>query len=575
MYNIPDKYKRIFLCILLALAIFLIYRPVQDFDFIGYDDNMYVLGNPQIQQGFTRDAVIRAFHDFHTGHWHPLTWFSHMLDWQLFGHNAGGHHWTNLLFHLFNTLLLFFLLDYMTGEVWKSVFVAALFAVHPLNVESVAWVAERKNVLSTFLWLAAMAAYVRYVNHPGLRRYTAVAFLFTLGLMAKPMLVTMPFILLLLDYWPLKRLPSPEHREINNGSRPFFSLVRKSPHAPLCKGGLKGGFHDLRRPTGHAGLLWEKVPLLMLSVLSSLITFHAAVEGDALRSLSAFPIIVRMENALVSLVLYLKKMIFPHDLAVFYPFPADYPLWKPVAAAFLLGGITLAVLWAAKRRRYLAVGWFWYLITMMPVIGIIQVGAQSMADRYVYVPYIGLFIILAWGVPDILKRWRYRIVFFPLITLVILSVLGCLAWRQVEYWKDAETVFRHAIRVTEGNYLAHNNLGAALARKGKFDAALIQYEEALRIKPQYADAFFNRGEALAALRRLTDAESSYKDALRVKPSLAEAHNNLGIIMASRGRMDEAASHFIAALRIRPDYKIAEDNLRFLLQEQEKAKKPIN
>jgi tetratricopeptide (TPR) repeat protein len=545
MCDMQDKYKKIFLYLLLALAILILYRPVRNFDFIGYDDNMYVLGNPQIQRGLTHDAVIWAFHDFHTGHWHPLTWFSHILDWQLFGYNAGGHHWTNLLFHLFNTLLLFFLLDYMTGEMWKSVFVAALFAVHPLNVESVAWVAERKNVLSTFLWLVTMAAYVRYVKHPGLWRYIAVALLFALGLMAKPMLVTMPFILLLLDYWPLKRFPSPKHRESNNGSRPFFSL------------------------------LWEKVPLFILSLFSSLITLHAAAEGNALRPLSAFPIIVRMENTLVSIALYLKKMMFPHDLAVFYPFPADYPLWEPVIAAFLLGGITLTVLWAAKRCRYLAVGWFWYLITLMPVIGIIQVGAQSMADRYVYVPYIGLFIILAWGAPDILKRWHYRSVFFPLIMLVILSMLGCLAWRQLEYWKDAETVFRHAVEVTEGNYLAHNNLGAALARKGKFDAALIQYEETLRIKPQHVDALFNRGEALTALGRLTEAERSYEDALRVKPDLAEAHNNLGIIMASRGKVDEAAFHFVAALRIRPDYKIAGDNLRFLLQEQKKAKKPGN
>jgi Flp pilus assembly protein TadD len=532
---------------------------VRHHDFVNFDDDDYVTANPVVLRGLTWHGVAWAFTTEHAVNWHPLTWLSHMLDVQLYGLDAGAHHLTNLLFHIGNTLLLFGLLHRMTGALGRSAFVAGLFAVHPLHVESVAWVAERKDVLSTLFWMLTLWAYIEYVKRPDLRqssrrRYAAVLLFFALGLMAKQMLVTLPLVLLLLDFWPLGR--------VGIGPNPA------------------GGWAPARDGWATAGrLVWEKLPLLALAAASSIATFVIHQRGGAVIILSAIPLQLRIENALVSYVVYIGKMLWPAGLAVLYPYPQSLSAWSVAVAFVTLTGISVAVIWAAPRRPYLPVGWFWYLGTLVPVIGLIQVGDQAIADRYTYIPLIGLFIIVAWGVPDLLVRWPLRRVVLPKIALpaaACLVILACAitARGQLEYWEDSTTLWTHTLAVTTRNNIAHNNLGATLADQGKTDEAIAHYSEALRIKSDYADAHNNLGVALADQGKLDEAIAHYSEALRIKPGYSDAHSNLGIALADQGNLDEAIAQFTEALRINPDSAKAHNNLGVALASQGKLDEAI-
>ena len=553
--QIEKKTSILLLSLLLILSTLLVFDQVRGFDFVHYDDDTYVLGNRHVQAGLTSANIVWALTATEAGFWHPLTWLSLMLDYDLYRLNPGGYHGTNLIFHLLNTLLLFLVLADLTGGIVRSAFVAGLFALHPLHVESVAWIAERKDVLSAFFWLLTLGLYSSYVKRPSLSRYLFVLLSFSMGLMAKPMLVTLPCVLLLLDFWPLGRFQVLPGKGILHRCRVISARPSKL------------------RTWGFGHLLLEKVPLLFLSLIVVALTFHTEARAGALASLDAYPLTVRISHSFVSYWIYLGKMFWPIDLAVFYPHPGQWPLPVVGAATVSLLVITYCCLKLLPAFPYAALGWFWYLCTMAPVIGFVQLGSQGMADRYTYIPLIGIFIMAAWGVPDILHSWRRHTVFLAPVALALLLLLGCLSWRQVGYWQDAKTLFQYAIKVTKQNYLAHNNLGAALAREGEFAAALVQYAEALHLRPQYADALFNRGQALAASGRPAEAEQSYRAALQLKPFFVEAQNNLGIVLANEGKNAEARLHFEAALRLRPDYEAAGKNLRFLLQEQTKLPKP--
>jgi protein O-mannosyl-transferase len=524
-------------CLALIAANLIVYASVWHHGFVNYDDDDYVTANPVVLRGLTWDGVAWAFTTEHAVNWHPLTWLSHMLDVQLYGADAGAHHLTNLLFHIANTLLLFGLLHRMTGAVGRSAFVAGLFAVHPLHVESVAWVAERKDVLSTLFWMLTLWAYVGYTRRSGVRRYCAVLLLFALGLMAKQMLVTLPFVLLLLDFWPLRRLR-------------FDSAVR---------------------------LVWEKLPLLALGIISSVVTFVVHRRGGAVIILSTIPLKLRIENALVSYVAYIGKMLWPARLAVLYPYAASLPGWWVAAAFVFLTSVSVAVIWARSRHPYLAVGWFWYLGTLVPVIGLIQVGNQAMADRYTYIPLIGLFIMVAWGVPDLLALRP-----FPQLQGIGLSAAAGLvilayaiaARGQLEYWEDSTTLWTRALEVTSENNIAHNNLGAALADQGKSDEAIVQYSEALRIKPDYADAHNNLGVALDDQGKHDEAIAHYSEALHIRPYYADAHINLGVSLGEQGKIDEAIAQFNEALQIKPDSAKAHNNLGVALASEGKTDEAV-
>ena len=472
-----------------------------------------------------------------------------MLDVELYGFDPGAHHLTNLWFHIANTLLLFGLLHRMTGALGRSAFVAGLFAVHPLHVESVAWLAERKDVLSTLFGMLTIWAYVDYGGRPGPRRYGAVLLFFALGLLAKPMLVTLPFVLLLLDFWPLGR--------VRMGSNPAGDWAFS-----------RDGCSTMVR------LVWEKIPLLALAAASSVVTFVIHRRGGAVISLGATPLNLRLENAWISYLAYIGKMLWPAHLAVFYPYAQSQSGWWATAAFLGLVGISVAVIRAGPRRPYLLVGWFWYLGTLVPVIGLVQVGDQAMADRYTYVPLIGLFIVVAWGVPELLARWPLPRLALPAAAGLVILACAITAWGQVQYWEDSTTLWTHTLAVTTGNNIAHNNLGVSLADQGKLDEAIAHYCEALRIKPDYANAHNNLGVALADRGKTDRAIAHYSEALRIQPDYADAHINLGVSLAEQGKVDQAIVHFTEALRIQPDSAKAQNDLGVALASQGKVDQAI-
>jgi Flp pilus assembly protein TadD len=531
----------------LIVATFVAFEQVRHHAFLNLDDNVYVTENRQVQSGLTFKSVTWAFTTMHAANWHPLTWLFHMLDCQLYGLNPSGHHLTNLVFHTASALLLFLVLKRMTGALCKSCFVAALFALHPLHVESVAWVAERKDVLSAFFWILTMLMYVRYVERPGLNRYLLVLLSFTLGLLSKPMLVTLPFVLLLLDYWPLGR----------------FQLTR------LC-GNLKSPTSKPMNPSDQRSsafsLVREKIPFFLLSGVSSFLTIFAQQKGGAVVSLESYSPGSRIANALVSYVSYIEKMIWPSHLSVFYPYPEMLPIWKVIGSGLLLMGISVLMIRAARKRPYLAVGWFWYIGTLIPVIGLVQVGTQAMADRYTYVPLIGLFIVIAWCVPNILAGWRYRRVVLSMSAGLLLSILMIVTRLQVRHWQNDITLFEHSVNVTANNYLSHTNLGVALFHQGKIEEAIAHYAEALRIKSDRVETHNCLGVALAYQGRYQEAITHFKEALRIKPDDAAAHNNLGLALERQGKDEEAIAHYVEAFRIKPDYVEVHNNLgAFLLR----------
>ena len=533
---------KIAICIFLAVSTFAVYSQVQDHEFINYDDDKYVTNNEYVKAGFTRDSVGWALTTSYNSNWHPMTWLSHMLDAQLFGPNSKGHHLTNLLFHIANVLLLFLVLLRMTGALWQSGFVAALFALHPLNVESVAWVAERKNVLSTFFWLLTMWAYIRYAQKTNLKRYSLVILFFAMGLMSKPMLVTLPFVLLLLDYWPLRRLQSD-------------------------------------RRTAISRLVYEKIPLLVLVAGSVVTTLTVQKMGGALGSLNAFPIQERVINALVSYWLYLQKMIWPGGLAIFYAHPENtLSVWKGLATAALLALVTTAAIRLARRAPYFAVGWFWYLGTLIPVIQLVQTGSIAMADRYAYVPLIGIFIIIAWGLPELLAKWRLRSRILTIAAGIWISTLMLMTWNQVSHWKNSITIFSHAIEVTDIEYpdflLAHNNLANALLAEGRTGKAISHYKMAINLMPDYAVNHSHLANALFAEQKTEEAISHFKMAIELMPDYAIAHNNLGTVLLAEQKTEEAISHYKTAVKLLPDYATAHYNLGFALMKEKKTGEAI-
>ena len=523
-----------------------VYWHVTNHEFINYDDDLYVTDNHNVQAGLRLESITWSFTATHASNWHPLTWMSHMLDCQLFGMNPGWHHLTNLFFHIANALLLFLAFKRMTGDSWQSGFVAALFALHPLHVESVAWVAERKDVLSAFFWMLTVWSYIWYLERPRVSRYLRVLFFFILGLMAKPMLVTLPFVLLLLDYWPLGR----------------FQF------------GRSGGEGKSRQRAIALRLVWEKIPLFILAVASSFVTFLVQQSGGAVRSLDALSLDVRISNTLVSYVSYIGKMIWPYHLAVLYPHPGNLPMSQIAVACLLLISISFLAIMAVRQRPYFAVGWLWYIGTLVPVIGLVQVGIQSFADRYTYVPLIGIFIIIAWGFPDIVSKCRHKEIGITIIVGALLSIFMVTTWLQVRYWNNNMTLFEHALDVTANNYLAHNNLGNALNEQGDRAEAIRHYSEALRINPTYWEAHYNLGNALTAQGRTAEAIRHFSEALRLNPGFAEAHNNLGFLLAEQGDRAEAIRHYSEALRIKPNYAKVHNNLGNALVAQGKLKEAI-
>jgi protein O-mannosyl-transferase len=578
--------QTMFICLLLGAVTLSLYWPARHHEFVDYDDPAYVTDNPQIQAGISQAGLAWAFFNLHGQHtyWHPLTWVSHMLDCQLFGMNAGAHHLVNVVFHIANALLVFLLLNRMTGFVWRSAMVAALFGLHPLQVDTVAWVTERKNVLSSLFWLLTMLAYVRYVeeerknaecrmqNAAGpseapesratrkasrftfhVSRYYLLAFcLFALGLMCKPALVTLPFVLLLMDFWPLRRL------EWTRGIEAGGSSPQPSPKP----GGAQNEalLRQSRRPAevGSSGpriasvwwLILEKVPLLVLAAASCLATTAAHQELRILEA-SNMPLVWRVENAVVAYVRYLGKTVWPEHLAVFYPHPGAWPALAVTGSLLVLIGLCGLVLWQMRRAPYLVTGWLWFLGALVPMIGIVQAGAQAMADRFAYVPLIGLFIMIVWGLADLTTGWKGRNKI--LTTASVLALGGCVALssRQLSNWKNSVTLFEHALRVTENNSLAHANLGVALGRQGSYELATAHFRTSLEIEPNQPEAHYNLGLCLMASGKLAEAAGEYQATLQLKPSHRPARNNLAATLLLLGKSDEAAAQYGELVRLEP------------------------
>jgi Tfp pilus assembly protein PilF len=515
---------------------------VRQFEFVSWDDPLYITQNPNVLGGLTWHGISWAMTASNEFYWHPLTWLSHMLDVEFYSLNAGGHHLTSLFFHIISTILLFWLLRRMTGAVGRSAFVAALFAVHPLHVESVAWVAERKDVLSALFWMLTIWVYVEYVRKPGIGRYLVVFVLYGLGLMAKPMLVTLPMALLLLDVWPLSRLPPAAAR---SGDSSCF--IMRPPWSAIWR------------------LVREKLPLLALAIASSIATFLVQMRVGAVGGLATLPVSFRIANALMSYVGYIGKMLWPARLAAYYPYPRSPAGWPALAAASLaLLGVTAGVMWVGRHRLYLPIGWLWYLGTLLPVIGLVQAGDQAMADRFTYIPLIGLFLIVAWGVPDILVGWQHqRCVLAAAAALVILACV-ITARMQVQYWENSLVLWSHALEVTVENHRAHAGLADALATEGRLSEASAEYSEAIRILPSVADWHKNFGVALMRQGKLSEAIAQDTLALRIDPQNAEAYNNLGAMLARQGRTNEAIVEYSEALKLKPDYAQAHQNLGLAL-----------
>ena len=529
--NNTDKHRivniryDVLICLFLVMAILAVYGQMNYHEFINFDDSSYILKNQHVQKGLTSESISWAFSFTDIAYWHPLTWLSHMLDCQIYGLIPSMHHRTSLIFHIVNSILLFFVLQKMTGALWKSAFVAALFALHPINVESVAWVAERKNLLSTFFWMLTMLAYVHYTIRPSLYRYLLTLLLLMLGLMAKPMLVTLPFVLLLLDHWPLGRL----------------------------------------RQQSTFDLILEKIPFFALSAVSAYISSLSVQRYEIVVSMELVPMKLRIANALVSYVKYIEKMIWPKNLAVFYPFPDTLPIWQVFGAGLFLASISLLALLNFKKKPYLCVGWLWFLGTLIPVIGLKQAGLwPAMADRWAYVPLIGIFIIIVWGVPELASQWCHKKIGLALAAAVLLLILMTVTWLQVRYWINSVSLFKHAFEVTANNFIVHFKLGESLAEQGRTEEAINHYQEVLRLKPCYALAHHNLGCILADQGRTNEAMNHYIAALKINPKLERTHINLGCILNSKGERDKAIKHYFYALRLNNNYAEAYNNIGVVL-----------
>ncbi len=535
--------------LLLVVLVFAVFLQTARFDFVNFDDDVYVENNPAVQAGLNRQTILWALTTNYQANWHPLTWISLMADTEaakaaswlfdisLGRHNSGFYHLSNVFIHAANTVLLFVVFNTMTGAFWRSAFVAALFAMHPLHVESVAWISERKDVLSTLFWLLTMLAYMRYARDANLRNYGIMLVIYILGLMAKPMLVSLPIILCLLDLWPLKRITF-------NSGRVSKAIV------PLIK---------------------EKIPLFALAAASCAVTLWAQKSGGAVARLDVYPLGVRLANALVSYVAYLIKTAWPANLSVLYLHPGrNLPVWQVVCCGVLLLAATTWAIRSVCSRQYVTVGWLWYLITLIPVIGLVQVGKQAMADRYTYVPLIGIFVVLAWGLPDLLAASdtspvRFRRTLLSLAAIGVVLILAFTSYRAVGVWRDSISLFSQALKVDPTNALAYNNLGNALVDIGEFSRAIYCYRKALKYRPEYADARYNLAEAYRQAGDVDKAIAEYKRVIRMYPNYIKARNNLGSVYALQRKYDLAIAQFKAVLKIDPENEGARKNLKNALR----------
>jgi protein O-mannosyl-transferase len=535
---------------LLIVGVFVAFGESLHCDFVNFDDPDYVVENRDIQRGIGADSLGWAATATRCNNWHPLTWVSHMLDYQMFGPRPGGHHLTSLLLHAANAVLLFLALRRLTGDLWPSAFVAAVFAVHPLRAESVVWVAERKDVLSGLLFMLTLLAYAAYVRRPfSWQRYLLVAAAYTAGIMAKPMLVTVPMVLLLLDYWPLgrlaseptagKRLPSP----LPLGERPGVRATAAAG-SPIARDDSRRVRTGMRRPMG---LVVEKIPLFALAAVSCAATVLAQSEIPT----DVLGFSRRLAGALVAYVVYIGRLFYPADLTVLYPYPASLPSWEVCGSALLLAVITAAAVVRRRKDPYLLVGWLWYLGMLVPVIGLVQVGRQATADRYTYLPHIGLCVAIAWTVDRIARRWPGR-VWIAGPAAAAIAVLTFCARQQTEYWHNSETLWKHATECTEDNVPAHANLAAAYAAQGHLDRAAAEYRAALAIRPRDLDANNNLGNVLARQGHPDEAFRYFHAALAIDPHCAAAHCNLADLLMRRAQPDEASDHYRQAAELLPN-----------------------
>ena len=516
------------ICVCLFVLTWIVFGQTLRFDFVNYDDPRYVYQNTRITSGISIANVAWAFSHIHSENWHPLTTITHMLDCQLHGLNAGWHHFTNVLLHSFAVVLLFVALERMTGALWRSAFVSAVFAVHPLHVESVAWIAERKDVLSAFFFMLSLLAYLHYTRAPSIGRYLTVALAVALGLMSKPMLVTLPFVLLLLDYWPLER------------------------------------FKPKRSNTGGQSLqlVLEKTPLIALSAVSSVVTFLA--QRGAIGWTEQLPVSERISNALVAYVIYIRQMFWPAGLAVFYPHPENrLPVLEISLAFIVLVGITAAAFVFRSKAPYFVTGWLWYLGMLVPVIGLVQVGWQGHADRYTYLPQIGLYIAVTWAVTDFTRTWRFQRMALGLATLIVVTALSWRCWLQASYWRDSETLFTHALAVTRNNDVAMNNLGIIFLEKGQLDDAISNLQAAIDVRPENAPAHDNLAKALLQKGQVAEAMVHYRKFLEIQPDNVEARNTLGTALIQQGKLREAIGQWQEALAIQPENGNAASNLAWV------------
>jgi cytochrome c-type biogenesis protein CcmH/NrfG len=520
--------------LLLAALTWIVFGQTLHHDFVNYDDQRYVYENPRITGGLSARAIVWAFTHVHSENWHPLTTISHMLDCQLYGLKPGAHHATNVLLHAVGAVLLLVALFEMTGAAWRSAFVATLFAVHPLHVESVAWIAERKDVLSGVCFMLILLLYTRYARRPSFGGYITVMFLFACGLMSKPMLVTLPFVLLLLDYWPLTRIGS--------------GATAQNP--PFARSTI-------------IKLVSEKIPLILLSVCSSVVTFLA--QRPAIGGTEELPILSRLGNAVVSYVAYIWQMFWPADLVVFYPHPENrLPVWQILAALIALIGFSAVAVVTRRRRPYVLVGWLWYLGMLVPVIGILQVGWQARADRYTYLPQIGLFILTAWGVTDSTRKWHHQREVLTVGATAIIIALTWRAWIQTSFWRNSETLWAHTLTVTHSNDVAENNLGTILLQQGRVDEAIARFERAIEIRSQNAPAHDNLAKAFLRKGQFADAMVESRKLLEIQPENLEVRNILGTVLIQQGRIREAVEQWQETLRRDPNNGNANSNLAWVL-----------
>jgi tetratricopeptide (TPR) repeat protein len=514
----------------LLAAVAAVYARSAGFDFINYDDPKYILENPAVRDGLTPEGVRWAFTATWAANWHPLTWLSHMLDVSLFGLDAGKHHLASVGFHMLNTLLLFHLLRRMTGTLWRSAFVAALFGLHPLHAESVLWIAERKDLLCGLFFFLSLWAYLRHAERPGAARYLPVLLFAALALLSKPMAVTLPFVMLLLDFWPLGRLPG----------------APAPPDRPPLP----------RLPP--ARLLLEKAPLIAMSAASCVVTWHAQAAGGAVR---AIPAGIRFQNAAVSYAAYIGKMLWPSGLAVFYPHPMEsIAAWKVAGAALLLAAATIAALRAVRSAPWLAVGWGWYAGMLVPVIGLVQAGNQAMADRYTYLPLVGLFIAAAWGLYAAAERLAIPPRATAAAAAALLAALALASWRQAGYWRDSSALFTHALEVTGDNWVGRSVLGEKALEAGRWAEAADHFRAVLRVEPFSVEARNNLGAALMKQGKVDEAVSFLEETVRMNPRVAGVRFNLGLALKQQGRLDEAAAQFREVLRISPGDRAAQRQL---------------